>query len=131
LGLSVEIVYNVRENKDKVTMILPNNNLGVIIMNKFGMYVKFTAKSGQRDALVNMLLDGATSAQSVKECELYIVNVSDTEPDTVWVTEVWSNSEAHAASLTQEETKASIQRAMPLIAGVEATQIRPLGGKGL
>jgi quinol monooxygenase YgiN len=103
----------------------------MIDMHKLGMYVKFTAKSGQRDALVNMLLDAAASAQSVKECELYIVNVSDTEPDIVWVTEVWSNSEAHAASLTQEETKASIQRAMPLIAGVEATQIRPLGGKGL
>jgi quinol monooxygenase YgiN len=100
-------------------------------MNRFGMYVKFTTKSGQRDALVNILLDGAASAQSVKECELYIVNVSETEPDTVWVTEVWSNADAHAASLAQEETKASIQRAMPLIAGVESTQLRPLGGKEL
>ncbi|MBP1991588.1 putative quinol monooxygenase [Paenibacillus eucommiae] len=99
-------------------------------MSKFGMYVKFSAKPGQRDALVQILLDGAAAAQSVKECEIYIVNVSDTEPDTVWVTEVWSHEEAHAASLAQEETKASIQLAMPLIAGVEATQIRPVGGKG-
>jgi quinol monooxygenase YgiN len=95
------------------------------------MYVKFTAKSGQRDALVNILLDSAASEQSVKECELYIVNISDTEPDTIWVTEVWSNSVAHEASLAKEETKAAIQRAMPLIAGVEATKLRPVGGKGL
>lgn len=100
-------------------------------MSKFGMYAKFSAKSGQRDALVEILLDAANSMQSVEECELYIVNVSDTEPDTVWVTEVWSHSEAHAASLTLEATRASIQRAMPLIAGVEATEITPLGGKGL
>ncbi|MFD0679299.1 MULTISPECIES: putative quinol monooxygenase [unclassified Paenibacillus] len=100
-------------------------------MSKFGMYVKFTAKSGQRDALANILLDSAASAQSLKECELYIVNISDTEPDTIWVTEVWSDPEAHEASLAQEETKASIQLAMPLIAGVEATKVRPIGGKGL
>jgi quinol monooxygenase YgiN len=110
--------------------MLPNN-IEVILMSRLGMYVKFTAKSGQRDALVSLLLDAAASAQSIKECELYIVNVSETESDTVWVTEVWSNSEAHAASLTQEETRVSIQRAMPLIAGVEATKIKPLGGKGL
>jgi quinol monooxygenase YgiN len=100
-------------------------------MSKLGMYVKFTAKSGQRDALVNILLEGADSAQSLKECELYIVNISETEPDTIWVTEVWSHAEAHEASLAREETKASIQRAMPLIAGVEATKLIPVGGKGI
>lgn len=100
-------------------------------MNKFGMYAKFTAKPGQRDELVNILLEAAAGAQSVRECELYIVNVSDTEPDVIWVTEVWSHAEAHAASLEQEDTKAAIRQAMPLIAGVESTQIRPVGGKGL
>jgi quinol monooxygenase YgiN len=100
-------------------------------MSRFGMYVKFTAKSGQRDTQVNILLDGAASEQSDTDCELYIVNISDTEPDTLWVTEVWSNAEAHEASLAKEETKASIQRAMPLIADVEAIKLRPVGGKGL
>ncbi|MCD9020455.1 antibiotic biosynthesis monooxygenase [Cohnella sp. NL03-T5] len=100
-------------------------------MSRFGMYVKFTAKPGQRDALVNILLEGTDSEQLGKECDLYIVNVSDTEPDTIWVTEMWSHPEAHEASLAQEATKASIKRAMPLIAGVEATKVRPVGGKGL
>ncbi|KIL34554.1 antibiotic biosynthesis monooxygenase [Cohnella kolymensis] len=100
-------------------------------MSRFGMYAKFTAQSGKRDALVEILLEGADSSQSMKDCELYIINISDTEPDTVWVTEVWSNAEAHKASLTREETKMAIQRAMPLIAGVETIKMRPLGGKGL
>ena len=39
--------------------------------------------------------------------------------------------EAHQASLALAETQASIQRAMPLIAGVEAIKVRPIGGKGL
>jgi quinol monooxygenase YgiN len=100
-------------------------------MSRFGMYVKFTAKSGQRDNLVNILMEGAAAEQSTKECELYLVNVSDTEPDIIWVTEVWSDEEAHKASLAREDTREAIQRAMPLIEGVEATKIRPVGGKGL
>ncbi|MED4959382.1 antibiotic biosynthesis monooxygenase [Paenibacillus macerans] len=100
-------------------------------MSKYGMYAKFTAKPGERDKLADILLEAAAGAEPVEECELYIVNISDAEPDTVWVTEVWSNKEAHDASLQQEAAKASIQRAMPLIAGVESIQIRPIGGKGI
>jgi quinol monooxygenase YgiN len=103
----------------------------VIDMNKFGMYVKFTTHAGQRDTLVQVLLEAAALAQSFEGCELYIVNISDNEPDTVWVTEIWSDSAAHEASLTLEETKAIIQRGRPLIAGAEQIRIRPLGGKGL
>ncbi|AIQ49938.1 antibiotic biosynthesis monooxygenase [Paenibacillus sp. FSL R7-0273] len=100
-------------------------------MSKFGIYAKFTAKPGERDTLAAILLESAAAAEAVAECELYIINHSETEPDVLWVTEVWSSQEAHAASLTLEATRAAIQRAMPLIAGVEPTRLRPIGGKGL
>jgi len=100
-------------------------------MSKFGMYAKFTAKPGQRDALATILLESAAAAEAIDECELYLINISDTEPDILWVTEVWSSPEAHGASLTLEDTQAAIRRAMPLIAGVESTKIKPVGGKGL
>lgn len=100
-------------------------------MSKYGAYVKFTAKPGQRDALSGILLEAAAAARNVKECEVYIINLSDAEPDAVWVTEVWSSAEAHKASLDDPETKASIARAMPLIAGVESIPVTPVGGKGL
>ncbi|MNW17562.1 hypothetical protein D3C71_2167890 [compost metagenome] len=67
----------------------------------------------------------------MKECELYLLNLSNTDPDTFWVTEVWSHEEAHAASLTGDAVKASIQRARPLIASIESMQTTPAGGKGL
>ncbi|MNO13837.1 Antibiotic biosynthesis monooxygenase [compost metagenome] len=95
------------------------------------MYAKFTAKPGEREALAAILLEAAAAAEPVNECELYIVNLSESEPDILWVTEVWSNAEAHAASLKEEATRATIQRAMPLIAGVEPIQLVPVGGKGL
>lgn len=100
-------------------------------MDKFGMYAKFKAKPGERDRLVDILLEAAAGAGAAPDCELYVVNVSETEPDTVWVTEVWGCAEAHDASLQEEATRAMIQRAMPLIAGVESIPIRPIGGKGI
>ncbi|MET3292390.1 UNVERIFIED_CONTAM: quinol monooxygenase YgiN [Brevibacillus sp. OAP136] len=100
-------------------------------MNRFGMNVKFTAQPGQRDALADILLGAADALAGVEDCELYVVHVSETEADVIWVTEVWRSPEAHAASLSLEETKAAIQRAMPLIAGVESTKLKPIGGKGL
>jgi len=100
-------------------------------MSTFGLYGKIIAKPGQRDALVAGLLEAAALMQHVPGCELYIVNVSASEPDVVWVTEIWRSASAHQASLTQEEIKALIKRTMPLIADGERIEIVPIAGKGL
>jgi quinol monooxygenase YgiN len=100
-------------------------------MSKFGMYVKFTTQAGHRDDLVAVLLEAASAMKDLAGCELYIVNISDTEADSVWVTEVWSDSNSHQASLTTEASKALIERGKPLILGVQQTKLTPVGGKGL
>jgi quinol monooxygenase YgiN len=100
-------------------------------MSKFGLYGKITTQHGERDNLVAILLQAAASLQDDPDCELYIVNVSPTEPDTIWVGEVWSSREAHAASLTRDDVKALLQRGMPMIAGGERIEVVPVGGKGL
>jgi quinol monooxygenase YgiN len=100
-------------------------------MEKYGLYGKIIAQPGQRDAIVQVLLEAALHLEANESCELYIVNVSDDEPDTVWVTEIWADAAAHQASLEPEEVKALIRRTMPLIAAVEQVKLRPLGGKGL
>jgi quinol monooxygenase YgiN len=101
-----------------------------MIMNKFGMYVKFTAQPGKRNELLGILLQATQALENVTECELYIVN-TDTDQETVWVTEIWTNEEAHQRSLTLESTKEMIQHAKPLIAGIESTRLTPMGGKGI
>ncbi len=100
-------------------------------MNKFAMYGKLTAHPGRRDALVQILLEAAELLGSAEGCALYIVNVSDEDPDAVWVTELWRDAEAHAASLKNENVLALIQRGRPLIAGMEPVKLRPVGGKGI
>lgn len=99
-------------------------------MSKYGLYTKFTTQEGQRDTLVEMLLKAASAMESVEGCSLYIVNVPEDEANAVWVTEIWSDPLAHQTSLSLEESKALIQQAMPLIAGVEQRKLTALGGKG-
>nr|WP_245954595.1 antibiotic biosynthesis monooxygenase [Paenibacillus flagellatus] len=94
------------------------------------MYGKLKAHPGQGEALAAILLEAAEQAETTEGCELYIVNVAEDDPDTIWVTELWRDAAAHEASLRDEETLAMIMRAKPLIAGVEPVKLRPLGGKG-
>lgn len=100
-------------------------------MSKFGLYGKITVYPGQREELVAVLLEAAALLQADIRCELYVVHVSATEPDTVWVTEVWSSQADHEASLTRADIKALIQRGMPLIADGDRVEVVPVGGKGL
>lgn len=100
-------------------------------MNKFGLYTKFTAHEGRRDELAGMLLEAAQGMASVESCDVYAINIPDEDSTGVWVTEVWSDSSAHQASLSLEEAKSLIQKARPLIAGIEQIKLTTLGGKGI
>jgi quinol monooxygenase YgiN len=98
----------------------------------FGMNVRFTALAGQAEALAALLLEAAEGAAELEDCRLYVVSRSPADAETVLVTEVWTSREAHDASLDDERAKATIQRALPLLAGrPEAVELRPVGGKGL
>lgn len=100
-------------------------------MSAYGCYVKFTARSGQRDTLVEYLLGVARLIEETAGCELYIINTSATEPECVWVTELWRSQEEHDASLTLERAQAAIKRVVPLLASSpEKVDVLPVGGKG-
>lgn len=97
----------------------------------YGLMGKFTAQPGRRDELVDHLLQAATLLERNPGCVHYVVSTSD-EPDAVWVTEVWTDREAHDTSLEPEDVRALIQRARPLIAGMsDRTELTVQGGKGL
>jgi len=101
-------------------------------MSAYGCYVKFTVRPGQRDALVEHLLRAAAGVRSVAGCEVYLINTSPTEPESVWVTEVWRSQQEHDASLTIEGAQEAIKQVLPLLAGSpEKIDVLPVGGKGL
>ena len=99
-----------------------------------GRYVKFTAQPGRGDELAELLLRAAESLREVAGCEMYVINRSVSEPDTVWVTELWLSQEALDASLEQLQTEAGqaqIAEVTALLTGApERIDLEPLGGVG-
>jgi quinol monooxygenase YgiN len=102
------------------------------VSERFALHGCFRAHEGQGDALAAVLLEAADALEGNEECRLYLVSRSPDDADIVWVTEVWTSREAHAASLEDEAVRALVARGMPLIAGMpESRELRPAGGKGL
>ena len=101
-------------------------------MSRFALAGSFRAHDGQGDALAALLLRAAEQLGANPDCELYVVSRSPDDPSAVWVSEVWTSREAHAASLDDPGTRELIAEARPLIADLgERVELAPLGGKGL
>ena len=78
------------------------------------------------------LLRAAAGVEQLDGCGLYVVNTSLSEPDVVWVTEMWDSEEEHRVSLSLPGMPELIQETLPLLAGPpEQIRLTPLGGKGL
>ena len=73
-------------------------------MSGVGRYVKFTAQPGRGDELAQLLLRAAESLIGTPGCELYLVNRSSSDPDQIWVTELWLDQASLDASLEQLRT---------------------------
>ncbi|MDZ5712724.1 putative quinol monooxygenase [Jeotgalibacillus haloalkalitolerans] len=101
-------------------------------MSKYSLFGKFTVQEGKRDLLADILLEAAASMKDLDECEIYIVSISENEPDAVYVYETWENEQAHQNSLSLEATRTLISRAKPIITGMERiSTLETVGGKGI
>ena len=79
----------------------------------YGLKGKMKVVPGQRDALIEILLNGVSGMPG---CLSYVVAQDPTDPDAVWVTEVW-DGQGHTASLSLPSVQQAIARGRPLIAG--------------
>ena len=95
----------------------------------YGLIGKMTATPGSRDALTALLLEGTAAMPG---CLSYVVAHDTTEPDAIWITEVWDNEASHKGSLSLPAVQAVIGKARPLIAGFSNRVVTtPVGGVGL
>lgn len=74
------------------------------------------ALPGKRDELVAILTRPSPELVEVG-CLSYEVGISDDDPETVFVAELWTSAEAHRASLQLDSVRASISEARPLLSG--------------
>lgn len=100
--------------------------------NRFGLHGKLIAHPGQRDALAQILLDAAKVVSPLPACEIYFVSTDETDPNAVYVTEVWKTEADHKASLQMPEVRNLIEKGRPMVARFgESTRLVPVGGHGL
>ncbi|NVJ19744.1 antibiotic biosynthesis monooxygenase [Myxococcus sp. AM011] len=97
----------------------------------FGFRATMTAAPGRGDELVALLLTAVSDTGLVtnKDCVLYRVGRSASNPDVVHVTEGWTTKEAHAANFSSLRSQALIARLAPLVTGEAQYQDEvPVGG---
>jgi quinol monooxygenase YgiN len=95
----------------------------------YGLIGQMKAAPGKRDELI-AILSGSTGA--MPGCLSYIVAKDATDADALWITEVWTDKDSHAASLKLPSVQAAIAKARPIIAGFgHRFETMPVGGVGL
>lgn len=95
----------------------------------YGLIGRMKTVPGQRDALIAILLDGVSGMPG---CASYVVAQDPTDPDAIWITEVWESQAHHKASLSLPSVKDAITRGRPLIAGFDQhVETIPVGGHGI
>jgi quinol monooxygenase YgiN len=95
----------------------------------YGLIGKVNTVVGKRDEFAAILLEGTGAMPG---CLSYVVATDPSDPDALWITEVWESQASHQASLALPGVKAAIAKGRPLIAGFSnRVETVPLGGHGL
>ena len=95
----------------------------------YGLIGSFSAQPGKRDELVALMSAGVGDMPG---CLSYVIALDPGDPDKLWITEVWDSADSHRASLKLPAVAATIQKAMPLVAGFgERFETVPVAGTGL
>ena len=92
----------------------------------FGLIGKMRAAPGKRAELIAIL---GESTEAMPGCLSYIVAEDASDPDGIWITEVWNNEASHKASLQLPTVQAAIAKARPIIAGFDmSVKTNPVSG---
>lgn len=95
----------------------------------YGLIGQMLAAPGKRDELLAIL---GESTDGMPGCLSYVIAKDPTNADALWITEVWTDRDAHAASLKLPGVRAAIAKARPIIAGFpQHFETEPAIGHGL
>lgn len=95
----------------------------------YGLIGQMLAAPGKRDDLLAIL---GESTGDMPGCLSYVIAKDPANADALWITEVWTDKDAHAASLKLPAVQAAIAEARPIIAGFpQHFETTPVIGHGL
>ena len=114
-GLALAAVATTVKGQEKTTM--------------YGLIGQMLAAPGKRDELLAIL---GESTGDMQGCLSSVIAKDPANADALWITEVWTGKEAHAASLKLPAVQAAIAKARPIIAGFpQHFETEPVVGQGL
>ena len=121
------VLYNLAFGQIDPTELKTSN------MNKYGLHGSLKAKEGQAEELAKILIKASELVSTAKGCQLYVVGLDNTKPNTVWITEIWDTKEDHDNSLQVPGVRELIGTAMPLLDGQpeKGQELSILGGAGI
>jgi quinol monooxygenase YgiN len=82
----------------------------------FSVYGRLTAHPGRRDELIALLHEGFRAGGDGSGLLTYTINTVPDEPDTIWMTQLWADKEAHDATTRSAPVAAVSQRLPALLA---------------
>ena len=100
-------------------------------MDQVARYVNMIAEPGRGEELTGLLLKAADDLLNDPACLLYLINHDKTDPDAVWVTEVWRSQDDLDAALAKIRGSGETAAAMRVVASAQIVELDLLGGKGL
>ena len=80
----------------------------------YGLIGQIKSATGKRDGLISIL---KRNEEGMAGCHSYKIAKDITDPDMIWITEVWESQQAHQESLQLETVQEAISQARPLISG--------------
>jgi quinol monooxygenase YgiN len=97
------------------------------------LHGKLTAKTGQQEELSKILLDASKLVSIAKGCKVYVIGKDESDPNSVYVTEIWDSKDDHDNSLNVEGVRELIMKAMPILDGQpkKGQELEILGGAGI
>ena len=95
----------------------------------YGRIGSLIAAPGQRDEVARVILDGM---RDMPGCLSYVVAADAGDANTLWITEAWTDRDAHRAALQRPAVQEAMRLGRPLIQGMgDTTETEPIGGHGL
>jgi quinol monooxygenase YgiN len=97
----------------------------------YGKQVRFTARKGSGYALAAHLVAAGEDLRTEAGCLLFLASRTPSNPDDVWLTEVWVSEAAHDEVMQCDRSRQVRDEGAALVASVQETVLDVLGGKGL
>ena len=86
----------------------------------FSVYGRMTTQPGRRDEVVDLIRESPRAGGDASGLIAYSVSALLEEPDTIWVTELWTDQAAHDATTHSEPVRKVSQQMLALLTEIPA-----------